>query len=532
MSLYQNERVSIPPHSVRIPSGKSVYIYYTVRSSRNEKGQSVNDRVSIGRLDQKTGQLIPNRNYYELFQDQFPMQEESFIRSAGVYKVFHAVADEIGLSQLIRKHFPGEADQILTVAQYMISEGNVMYYLPDWQDEVMNCCREKLTGPGISRLFSQIDAETRIRFMNEWVRKRKDSEFIAYDVTSISTTGRGIDLAEYGYNRDHEKLRQINFGMYYGEESMLPLYYRIYPGSIPDRAHLRYMAEDTGLLSMKHIRFVMDRGFYSAENLTYLTGRGCRFLIALPLSLKYVRELILKNRDEVMNRSEYYIGAGKPYGRTFECCELGFRMNVHLYYDPDKAVSDGRAVYEAVDKAERELEEMTAPPKKSLRYDRYFYINVSKEGKLAFRKNSRAIDSELKFCGFFAIADTDFRLSPDQALTIYRNRDVIEKSFDNLKNDLDMRRMHIHSEETMEGKAFVAFISLIVRSRMLSLLSPYMAKHDFTFEKVLRELDKVKYILSGNHLIGYRLLNPPTKTQREILETLQLPEDTFAAASR
>ena len=34
---------------------------------------------------------------------------------------------------------------------------------------------------------------------------------------------------------------------------------------------------------------VMDRGFYSGENLRYLTEQGCRFVIALPGSLDTVQ---------------------------------------------------------------------------------------------------------------------------------------------------------------------------------------------------------------------------------------------------
>ena len=81
-----------------------------------------------------------------------------------------------------------------------------------------------LSSSELSRLFSGIDGNARIAFFNSWISKRKSKEFIAYDVTSISSCGKGMLNAEWGYNRDKEKLPQINLGMYYGEESMLPLY--------------------------------------------------------------------------------------------------------------------------------------------------------------------------------------------------------------------------------------------------------------------------------------------------------------------
>lgn len=145
---------------------------------------------------------------------------------------------------------------------------------------------------------------------------------------------------EWGYNRDKEKLPQINIGMYYGEECGLPLYYRIYPGSISDKAHLKYMAASNGLIDNRKTRFVMDRGFYSGENLRYLTEQGCRFVIALPGSLKYCTELVQKHREELINHSEYRLGKGLPYGKAFETKVLGFRFESLDLPVPEENVCD------------------------------------------------------------------------------------------------------------------------------------------------------------------------------------------------
>ena len=529
MSLAIHERVEIPPHCVKVPNGKNVYIHYTLRSFRNEKGQPTNERVSIGKLDSETGKLIPNNRYYEIFEKRPPLPMPEYVRDYGVYAVFRGIVEELALDKLIRKHFPEKADEILTVMQYMLCEGNIMYYLPDWQEEKMNSMQELLTSSELSRLFAGIDGNARIAFFNDWIRRKKMKEYIAYDVTSISRCGKGMLNAEWGYNRDKEKLPQINLGMYYGEESMLPLYYRIYPGSIPDKAHLRYMAEDTGLLSCRKVKFVMDRGFYSADNLNYLTGRNCRFIIALPGHLKYCRKLIAKHRNEIVNHSECYLGTGMPYGKAYEVNELGFRMKVHVYYDPEKAAIDGTNLHAEIAKMEKELSEMEEPPSKTLQYDRYFYINrSSKDGSLAFRRNPSAIDKALDQCGFFLIAETDFTKTTAEILEIYRRRDVIEKSFDSLKNDLDMRRLYVHSDETAEGKAFVAFLALIVRSRMQNLLQDYMNQNHFTFRKILLELDKSKLAVSADRLNGCRLMNPPTRIQRDILSALSIPLERFS----
>lgn len=529
MALDYGRKVEIPQHTVRVPNGDKIYIQYVVRAYRNDKGQPTNQRVSIGKLDPETGLMIPNKRYYEIFGGNETGDMPSLIRSSGSYTAFRGVAKELGLEKIIKRHFGGISESILSVAHYMLMEGNVMYYLEDWQDEHISYSAERLHSNRMGALFSSITETERLLFFNDWMKRKGKEEYLAYDVTSISSYGHGMESLEWGYNRDKEKLPQINLGMYYGEESRLPLYYRIYPGSIPDKSHLKYMVEDNDVISCKQARFVMDRGFYSQENLSYLVQKGCRFIIALPGHIKMFREMIDKHREELINRSECSLGSGRPYGKAYIKEMDGFRMKIHLYYDPYKAVTEHDGVLREVERMESELRNMEEPPDKKLQYDRYFYINRSKDGKLGFRRNTEAIDKALSRCGFFLIGETDFKKTTAEILEIYRRRDVVEKSFDNLKNDLDMRRLHIHSDEAAEGKAFISFLALIVRAQMHNRLQAYMNAHKYTFRKILLELDKVKMICTPENPQGCRLLNPPTKAQREIIETLGFSADTFNA---
>ena len=230
----------------------------------------------------------------------------------------------------------------------------------------------------------------------------------------------------------------------------------------------------------------------------------------------------------IINRSEYKLGAELPYGKAFEVTELGFRMRVHLYYDPLKAANDSAALFKEIEKQENELRDMTEPPDRKLRYDRYFYINVSsKDGSLSFRRNNEAIDRALRQCGYFMFAETDFKKTTAEILELYRRRDVIEKSFDNLKNELDMNRLRIHSEAAAEGKTFVAFIALVIRSQLLKKLGGLMTAEQMTLRKALTELDKAKLIISADSVSGARLLNPPTRIQKNILAALDLPLNSF-----
>lgn len=521
MALNPSVQVPLPEHGIAFKkvSGKT-YVYYVTATYRNEKGRPTCDRTSIGRLDEASGKLIPNRNYYEIYLNQSqPLQGGIF--DYGVYYVFYEIAKELGLYSMLKKLFPDNFKEILTVAQYMFASGNVMSYIDYYTQTHETVLKEELRDTRCSKLFASIRQEDIFLFMREWMKRMKKDEYLAYDVTSISSYAKNMEELEWGYNRDKERLPQINMGMYYGEKTKLPLYYRIYPGSISDKVHLRYMVEDNAIISNERVRYVMDRGFYSSENLNFLVSNAYRFIIALPLSLRYCQNLIKKHKNEIVNISECKLGKHLPYAKSCDVNELGFRMRAHIYYEPEKALRDSEALYELIERQENDLKAMEEPPEKKYHYDRYFFINRSKEGKLGFVRNHKAIDEALSMCGFFIIAETDFRKSSKEILEIYRNRDVVEKSFDNLKNELDFKRLHTHNRDTTQGKIFVSFIALIIKSYILNHTNEGL---QMTQKQLLLELDKIK-ILKFNEKSKPRLINPLTKSQRSILEALNLSPD-------
>ena len=91
-----------------------------------------------------------------------------------------------------------------------------------------------------------------------------------------------------------------------------------------------------------------------------------------------------------------------------------------------------------------------------------------------------------------------------------------------LKNELDRKRLLCYNGDTGAGKTFVAFLSRIVRSYMLKQLRPMMRRNQYTFRKILIELDKIRCICVTPNAKP-SAMNPLTKLQRSIFESLDLP---------
>ena len=121
MALDKTVQVELPEHGIAYKkiSGKT-YVYYVTATYRNEKGQPTCDRSSIGRLDEETGKLIPNRNYYEIYLKK-PIPATKAVKAHGVSYVFEKVSkkawgNEVRSALFSRKQ-PRNADSGAVYAQ-------------------------------------------------------------------------------------------------------------------------------------------------------------------------------------------------------------------------------------------------------------------------------------------------------------------------------------------------------------------------------------------------------------------------------
>jgi hypothetical protein len=221
----------------------------------------------------------------------------------------------------------------------MLCEGNVMMHIGDWFDETEAPFAERLDDQQCSRLFASVSYGERMRFFKEWVKLRTEQEYIAYDVTSLSTYAKGIDAAEWGYNRGNEALPQINLGMFYGAQSRLPVYYDIYSGSIADKSRLSFMMAGAQKLGIFNVRFVMDRGFVTENNLKYMKDKGYLVVSAFPGHWTEMKKIIDECKNAI-RKSANRLSAFEVYAMPVDMDLYGFQMRAHVYFDPQKQALD------------------------------------------------------------------------------------------------------------------------------------------------------------------------------------------------
>lgn len=93
--------------------------------------------------------------------------------------------------------------------------------------------------------------------------------YISYDSTNKNGQAGDIELVEYGHAKEDKGLPVFNYSIAYDCNNREPLFYEDYPGSIVDVSQLQCMLDKAMAYGYKNAGFILDRGYFSRENIKY-----------------------------------------------------------------------------------------------------------------------------------------------------------------------------------------------------------------------------------------------------------------------
>jgi len=290
----------------------------------------------------------------------------------------------------------------------------------------------------------------------------------------------------------------------FGQKSNLPFYYRKLAGNIPDVKTLRVLMRDLDVLGYPKVKLVTDRGFYSVDNVNGLYQNHIKFLISASTSLSFVKKTIEMVKDTMCDWSNYndkydlytytqtmewdYTQV-RPYkGDTLKGSR---RMYLHLYYNADKAVEDARKFNLRMTTLSEELLSGNRKAEHEKDYGKYFEVKQTPVRGIRVKAKQTAMDHAKSRFGYFVLLSNEIK-SPEMALEIYRNKDVVEKAFGNIKERLSCKRMLVSSDASLEGKLFVEFIALIYLSYITKRMGDKNLFKRYTLQGLLDEVDMIE----------------------------------------
>ncbi len=505
-----------------------------------DKGQADHKREYIGKYDGKS--FTPNDTYYRLKAEYGqslvplkpgPVPTDTCIRQFyGATYLLDQISSATGITIDLERCFGSLSKQILSVAYYLvIEEGQAMYRFHKWDATHKHPYGKDLPSQRSSELFGLITEEAKMEYFKRQAKRHGLKEYLAFDTTSISSYSRLIKQAKYGKNKEGDSLPQINLALLYGEESMLPVYYRKLAGNITDVKTIENLLKDIDFLQLEKLKLVMDRGFYSEKNINDLMKHHHKFLIGAKMSLKIVSNRLDDTRADFVSRINYNSEL-KLYVRSFteewdyteEHPRIGEttadkrRIYLHIYYNDQKATDDKARFNAMLDRLENNLINGTPDPADEKLYQKYFIINETPVRGKTYSFKEGTIRKAEKNYGYFALMTNGIK-DPVEALKIYRLKDLIEKSFGNLKERLSMRRMSVASEENFEGKLFVQFVALQLSSYIKRQMDEKGLFSDYTIQSLLDELDVIEYYQQPGKK---HHLSEITEKQRKLYEVMNV----------
>ena len=551
--MYLNCKVKVPEAPGKLTTKRiknTPYIYFEyARDYNREKRYNSARRVCIGKAcEDQTGMMIPNANFLRYFPEiglpeEAGEPERSSCLHVGAFFVIRKVIEGYFLDRTIAKIIGKDAGLFLDLAAYLIlTEENAAQYYPEYayNHPLLTEDMKVYSDSRISDFLNQDMTDKRISFLNEWNQKRDHREkiYISYDSTNKNCQAGEVDLAEIGHAREDDGKPVINYFIAYDRKNEEPLFYEAYPGSIVDVSQFTFMVDKAMEYGYKKLGFILDRGYFSKENIRYMDDNGYSFIIMCKGHKDLVSSLILSNQGTFEAKREAEIRSYKVYGitvpsRLYE--DDTKERYFHIYYSPSQMSSERERVEQKVEKLRTFLEKHVGTDAQfGKTYTDYFHLHYDR--KKIFRgadERADVVERELKLCGYFCIITSE-EMSASQALIQYKGRDISEKLFQADKSFIGSRSERTQSSQSVSSKIFIEFIALIVRNRIYNLLKEQMLRMEtrrkyMDVPAAIRELEKIEMV--RRHEGTYRLDHAVTRTQKTILNSFGLDADSIKTAA-
>lgn len=498
--------------------GKYIYIYETESYWDKNKQQARQRRKYIGKKDLKSGKIITPRL----------SNKPKVSRDYGIVYLLEKISHRLGLTKILNKYFEDDSKAILALVYFMITDIQALYLYKDWVESTFIDQNVYMTAKQVSEFLNKINNSevNRQRFLSEWTKLAKSNEAVIFDITSLSSYGLLNETVEWGYNRDRETLAQINLGVVYSEGKKLPLFYKIYQGSINDVVTLEKLSKEVKVNGIKDAFFVLDRGFYSEHNIKEIKNLKLRFILSASGTNKRIKNLINKHSVNIANSENAFLSDKHVIHHIQDKVTIGgCDLIAHIYYSEERRSSEYNNFLKQILEAEKvinkkEFKEIEEAEDyiESLNYKTYF--NTSIENNIVLiRRKSEAINERIGKMGIMVLL-TNTDKSKEETLDLYKRRDGVEKLFDVLKNELNSSRLRVHTRETMEGVLFIKFISLILYSELFNIMKEAKLNEKYTVRELVQELKKIRKVEMIN---GENYTTEISNKQKNILQAFNVP---------
>jgi transposase len=289
------------------------------------------------------------------------------------------------------------------------------------------------------------------------------------DWTSFVLWGTKAELARYGYSRDHRPdKKQITVGISQLRAPMkIPIGLTVRAGNLNDQKHFKPTFEQVCPVLRDGSMIVFDKGSQSKDNIDLVLAHKMKYLSAKKLNIsddKRIKSFVPSIRNCVDPEKNIYGEIIEYPSRTDY-----FFFSKQLQQDQIEAkLRLAERKLEEAKEIEHALRKGRSLPKKFLLSNPLVKITYTYQTRLSELNDEQArklvqAASITGREGFFCLVSSE-KLTLQEALKIYRMKDAIEKLFQSLKNDIDIKPLRVWTTKSICGAILIGFLAQLIIS--------------------------------------------------------------------
>jgi transposase len=309
-------------------------------------------------------------------------------------------------------------------------------------------------------------------------------DLVFYDVTSTYFEGRGPEpLARHGHSRDGKpRNRQVLVGVVLVDG--WPITHHVFQGNWRDATTVPQVLGDIEKrFGLRRVVFVGDRGMVTAENITLLEKQGQGYVVGLnrrrrPDVYEYIERAtgpwlacpvgITASEKSMAPKTEVQeVRSDEPGLRVFVV-----RSEERLAYERTQRLrSMGRvreeleALGERVAKGKlKAAEKIGAAAARILSRNKghRYYDWEYKDRRFRYFEHPIHLKREEAIEGKYLIQTREKKLTPLEAVSIYKELSEVERAFANLKDVIEMRPVFHQTADRVQAHIFVAALAFLL----------------------------------------------------------------------
>ncbi|EFF41640.1 IS1634 family transposase [Mycoplasmopsis alligatoris] len=330
----------------------------------------------------------------------------------------------------------------------------------------------------------------------DFVENHKDIIFKSVNNVIASETNRKVNIVFYdvttvyfetfvrnrfrnpGYSKDGKfKEDQLVVGMV-TDLNGIPIHYKLFEGNKPEmKTFVPFVVEMKQKYNLNNVTIVADRGMNINANLRFLESNNIDYIISYRLmsASKEIKESALSIGEYEKNNS--FLSKEVLYESNWKKGRLNGKIRKKIYtYSSKRALKD---------KNDRENLINNFVKKQ----DKHGIVNIDKMlgskkckyfqsvGDSKFMLNQNKILNDEKFDGYYVYETSRIDMTPIQIVETYAKQWQIEENFRTLKSAIQIRPVHVWTNEHIKGYFTLCILSLIVFKYSLYVVNDFLNKN-------------------------------------------------------